>query len=49
MLPEIAHQLLQNYAEEIKDWGWICNIHGEDSRSFKRFSLSSETSYLFII
>ncbi|XP_059437766.1 DNA mismatch repair protein MLH3 isoform X2 [Corylus avellana] len=36
MLPEIAYQLLQNYAEEIKDWGWICNIHGEDSRSFKR-------------
>ncbi|XP_075655898.1 DNA mismatch repair protein MLH3 [Castanea sativa] len=36
MLPENAHQLLEYYAEEIKDWGWICNIHGQDSRSFKR-------------
>ncbi|KAK7816296.1 dna mismatch repair protein mlh3 [Quercus suber] len=35
-LPENAYQLLQYYAEEIKDWGWICNIHGQDSRSFKR-------------
>ncbi|KAG2695162.1 hypothetical protein I3843_07G002300 [Carya illinoinensis] len=35
ILPEIAYQLLQNYAEQIKDWGWICNIHGQDSRSFK--------------
>ncbi|KAF5453802.1 hypothetical protein F2P56_023521 [Juglans regia] len=36
ILPEIAYQLLQNYAEQITDWGWICNIHGQDSRSFKR-------------
>ncbi|XP_048334561.2 DNA mismatch repair protein MLH3 [Ziziphus jujuba] len=36
MLPEIGYQLLHNYAESVKDWGWICNIHAQDSRSFKR-------------
>ncbi|EXB95122.1 DNA mismatch repair protein mutL [Morus notabilis] len=35
-LPEAGHQLLHNYAEEIKEWGWICNIHAQDSGSFKR-------------
>ncbi|KAM6540464.1 hypothetical protein CsatB_004911 [Cannabis sativa] len=36
MLPEIGHQLLHSYAKEIKEWGWICNIHAQDSKSFKR-------------
>ncbi|GKV30207.1 hypothetical protein SLEP1_g39048 [Rubroshorea leprosula] len=36
IMPEIGYQLLHNYAEQIKYWGWICNIHAEDSRSFKR-------------
>ncbi|PON82743.1 DNA mismatch repair protein [Trema orientale] len=36
MLPEIGHQLLHNYTKDIKEWGWICNIHAQDSRSFKR-------------
>ncbi|KAL5538811.1 hypothetical protein UlMin_045599 [Ulmus minor] len=36
MLPEIGYQLLHNYAETIKRWGWICNIHAQDSWSFKR-------------
>ncbi|XP_024025767.1 DNA mismatch repair protein MLH3 isoform X2 [Morus notabilis] len=39
-LPEAGHQLLHNYAEEIKEWGWICNIHAQDSGSFKRFPAS---------
>ncbi|KAF3440250.1 hypothetical protein FNV43_RR18534 [Rhamnella rubrinervis] len=36
MLPEIGYQLLHNYAESVKEWGWICNIHAHDSRPFKR-------------
>ncbi|KAI4327844.1 hypothetical protein L6164_020260 [Bauhinia variegata] len=36
VLPEIGYQLLHNYAEQVKDWGWICNIHTQDSKSFKR-------------
>lgn len=35
-LPEIGHQLLHSYAEEIREWGWMCNIHAQDSRFFKR-------------
>ncbi|XP_020554294.1 DNA mismatch repair protein MLH3 isoform X2 [Sesamum indicum] len=34
VLPEIGHQLLHNYAEEIQTWGWICNIHSHDGSSF---------------
>ncbi|KAH9710584.1 DNA mismatch repair protein MLH3 [Citrus sinensis] len=36
VLPEIGYQLLQNFAEQIKDWGWICNIHTQGSRSFNK-------------
>ncbi|XP_062102778.1 DNA mismatch repair protein MLH3 isoform X2 [Humulus lupulus] len=36
MLPEIGHQLLHSYAKEIKEWGWICNIHAQDPKSFNR-------------
>ncbi|KAJ4714043.1 DNA mismatch repair protein MLH3 [Melia azedarach] len=36
VLPEIGYQLLHNYAEQIKDWGWICNIHAHGSKSFKK-------------
>lgn len=36
VLPEIGCQLLLNYGEQIKDWGWICNINGQGSRSFSK-------------
>ncbi|CAK9186998.1 unnamed protein product [Ilex paraguariensis] len=36
VLPEIGQQLLHNYAEQIQNWGWICNFHAQDSRSFKK-------------
>ncbi|KAL6224375.1 hypothetical protein ACLB2K_003230 [Fragaria x ananassa] len=36
MLPEIGYQLLHNYAKPIEEWGWRCNIHAQDSGSFKR-------------
>ncbi|KAJ4966151.1 hypothetical protein NE237_018000 [Protea cynaroides] len=36
VLPEIGYQLLHNYAEQIKNWGWICNIHTNVSRSFMK-------------
>ncbi|KAK2966835.1 hypothetical protein RJ640_027794, partial [Escallonia rubra] len=36
MLPEFGYQLLHNYVEQIQNWGWICNIHGRNSRSFKK-------------
>ncbi|KAJ7953230.1 DNA mismatch repair protein MLH3 [Quillaja saponaria] len=36
VLPEIGYQLLHNYTEQIKDWGWICNVHAQDPKSFKR-------------
>ncbi|XP_028795288.1 DNA mismatch repair protein MLH3 [Neltuma alba] len=36
VLPEIGYQLLYSYSEHIKDWGWICNIHAQDSKSFKQ-------------
>ncbi|KAF6154355.1 hypothetical protein GIB67_026811 [Kingdonia uniflora] len=37
VLPEIGYQLLQNYANQIQNWGWICNIHSEGSRSFTKY------------
>ncbi|KAM7529497.1 hypothetical protein LguiB_032907 [Lonicera macranthoides] len=36
ILPEMGYQLLQNYAEQVQNWGWICTIHSQRSRSFKR-------------
>ncbi|XP_070024073.1 DNA mismatch repair protein MLH3 isoform X1 [Nicotiana sylvestris] len=36
VMPEIGYQLLHNYAEQIQNWGWICNIHSQASRSFTR-------------
>ncbi|PIN23390.1 hypothetical protein CDL12_03874 [Handroanthus impetiginosus] len=36
VLPEIGYQLLQNYAEQIQTWGWICNIHSENTSSFTK-------------
>ncbi|KAK7307431.1 hypothetical protein VNO77_40485 [Canavalia gladiata] len=36
VLPEIGYQLLHSYSEQIKDWGWICNIHAKKSESFRR-------------
>ncbi|XP_022741001.1 DNA mismatch repair protein MLH3 [Durio zibethinus] len=36
ILPEIGYQLLHNYSEQIRNWGWICNIHTQDSRPFKK-------------
>ena len=46
MLPEIGYQLLHNYAEPIKEWGWRCNIHAQDSGSFKRLFFLSFLVYL---
>nr|XP_034889821.1 DNA mismatch repair protein MLH3 isoform X1 [Populus alba] len=34
ILPEIGYQLLHNYAEQVREWGWICNIQG--SGTFKK-------------
>ncbi|XP_057469421.1 DNA mismatch repair protein MLH3 isoform X2 [Actinidia eriantha] len=36
VLPEIEYQLLYNYAEQIQNWGWLCNIHAPGSRSFTK-------------
>ncbi|XP_047158413.1 DNA mismatch repair protein MLH3 isoform X4 [Vigna umbellata] len=36
VLPEIGYQLLHSYSEQIKDWGWICNIHANNSETFRR-------------
>ncbi|MCD7448699.1 hypothetical protein HAX54_045638 [Datura stramonium] len=36
VMPEISYQLLHNYADQIQNWGWICNIHSQASRSFTR-------------
>ncbi|XWS42239.1 hypothetical protein CRYUN_Cryun17cG0151000 [Craigia yunnanensis] len=36
ILPEMGYQLLHNYSEQIRHWGWICNIHTQDSRPFKK-------------
>ncbi|XP_043709319.1 DNA mismatch repair protein MLH3 isoform X2 [Telopea speciosissima] len=36
VLPEIGYQLVHNYAEQIKNWGWICNIHANVSGSFTK-------------
>ncbi|XP_051125704.1 DNA mismatch repair protein MLH3 isoform X2 [Andrographis paniculata] len=36
VLPEIGYQLLHNYAEQIQNWGWICNIHSQDRSSFSK-------------
>lgn len=35
-LPEMAYQLLCNYAEHVQRWGWICNIFCQDSGSFNK-------------
>lgn len=36
VMPEIGYQLLHNYADQIQNWGWICNIHSQASSSFTR-------------
>ncbi|CAI8588467.1 unnamed protein product [Vicia faba] len=36
VLPEMGYQLLNSYGEQIKDWGWICKIHTQNSESFRR-------------
>ncbi|CAA7035665.1 unnamed protein product [Microthlaspi erraticum] len=36
VLPEMGYQLLQSYSEQIKNWGWLCNINVEGSTSFKK-------------
>ncbi|PKI39276.1 hypothetical protein CRG98_040332 [Punica granatum] len=36
LLPEIGYQLLRDYGEQIKEWGWICNIHSQCSGSFTK-------------
>ncbi|XP_010446913.1 PREDICTED: DNA mismatch repair protein MLH3-like isoform X1 [Camelina sativa] len=36
VLPEMGYQLLQSYSEQIRNWGWICNINVEGSTSFKK-------------
>ncbi|XP_006340851.1 DNA mismatch repair protein MLH3 isoform X5 [Solanum tuberosum] len=36
VMPEIGYQLLHNYADQIQNWGWICNIHSQASKSFTR-------------
>ncbi|CAH2076643.1 unnamed protein product [Thlaspi arvense] len=36
VLPEMGYQLLQSYSEQLRDWGWICNINVEGSTSFKK-------------
>jgi len=38
VLLEIAYQLLRSCSEQIKDWGWICNIHAQNSESFRRYT-----------
>eukprot|EP00268_Persea_americana_P054969 TRINITY_DN634_c0_g2_i9.p1 TRINITY_DN634_c0_g2~~TRINITY_DN634_c0_g2_i9.p1 ORF type:complete len:1200 (-),score=227.81 TRINITY_DN634_c0_g2_i9:150-3749(-) len=46
VLPEIGLQLLQNYTEQILDWGWICNIHTRSSGSFtKNMNLLHKQSF----
>ncbi|KAG4153610.1 hypothetical protein ERO13_D03G001700v2 [Gossypium hirsutum] len=36
ILPEMGYHLLDNYSEQIRHWGWICDFHPQDSRSFKK-------------
>ncbi|GAU28111.1 hypothetical protein TSUD_223520 [Trifolium subterraneum] len=36
VLPEIGYQLLHSYSQQIKDWGWICNVHTQNSETFRR-------------
>ncbi|TYH29274.1 hypothetical protein ES288_A02G211400v1 [Gossypium darwinii] len=36
ILPEMGYQLLHNFSEQIRHWGWICDFHTQDSRSFKK-------------
>ncbi|MQM04942.1 hypothetical protein Taro_037745 [Colocasia esculenta] len=36
LLPEIGLQLLQNYGEQIKRWGWICSSHVQCSGPFTK-------------
>ncbi|XP_055803099.1 DNA mismatch repair protein MLH3-like isoform X3 [Solanum dulcamara] len=40
VMPEIGYQLLHNYADQIQNWGWICNIHSQASRSFTSRNLN---------
>ncbi|XP_010548206.1 PREDICTED: DNA mismatch repair protein MLH3 [Tarenaya hassleriana] len=35
-LPEMGYQLLQSYSEQIRNWGWICNINAQGTTSFKK-------------
>ncbi|KAI4325764.1 hypothetical protein MLD38_031134 [Melastoma candidum] len=36
VLPEMAHQMLHNYKDQVESWGWICIIRTENSASFQK-------------
>lgn len=36
VLPEMGFQLLQKYAEQIQQWGWICSTPSQPSESFTK-------------
>ncbi|ONK64212.1 uncharacterized protein A4U43_C07F23300 [Asparagus officinalis] len=36
VLPEMGYQLLQKYTDQIRNWGWICNIHNQCLDSFTK-------------
>ncbi|XP_074378948.1 DNA mismatch repair protein MLH3 isoform X3 [Apium graveolens] len=49
VLPEFGHQLLQNYAELIRNWGWICSINTESSRNLKLLHSQSSAATLIAV
>ncbi|XP_039159136.1 DNA mismatch repair protein MLH3 isoform X2 [Eucalyptus grandis] len=49
VLPEIGCQLLLNYGEQIKDWGWICNINGQGSRNINLLQRQPTDVTLFAV
>ncbi|CAN1190241.1 DNA mismatch repair protein MLH3 [Linum perenne] len=36
ILPEFGYQLLPAYADQIRDWGWICKMRSQDSGIFDK-------------
>ncbi|KAJ8771069.1 hypothetical protein K2173_023394 [Erythroxylum novogranatense] len=36
VLPEMGFQLLHNYAEQVRGWGWICNTEAQSAATFTK-------------
>ncbi|KAK1324897.1 DNA mismatch repair protein MLH3 [Acorus calamus] len=51
MLPETGLQLLQNYTEQIHNWGWICDVRAQRAGSFTKNlnTLNKQSARVYLV